>query len=190
MDKPETHRLFFGLEIPDSVKQRLVSIQQPVAGARWQLPDQLHLTLVFLGSVARQRLPDVCDAARNLPVGQFDLTVCGLGCFGRPDFPKYLWAGVQPADKLAELHEVLNQNLCMPGFEQEKRPFCPHITLARFKRQRGSVVELLESQERQPIGTFSVGGIALFESTQGAHGSVYQIIERFPLAGNPERLCR
>lgn len=74
----------------------------------------------------------------------------------------------------------------MPGFEQEKRPFRPHITLSRFNRQRGSVAELLESRKRQPLGAFSVGGIALFESTQGDHGSVYQIIERFALAGNSE----
>ena len=71
----------------------------------------------------------------------------------------------------------------MSGFEQEKRPFCPHITLARFKRQRGSVAELLESQEQQPIGTFSVCSVVLFESTPGATGSVYQAIERVPLAG-------
>lgn len=182
MGESPTRRLFFGLEIPETIKRRLLSVQKPVAGARWQRLDQLHLTVVFLGSVDTQRLPDVCKAARNLPVGPFDLTVSGLNCFGHPDVPKNLWAGVRPADKLAELHEVLSQRLALSGFEQEKRRFRPHITLSRFRRESGSVAELLDTHKKQHAGKFSVCEIALFKSTPDTQGSVYHIIERFPLA--------
>lgn len=183
MDKPAKLRLFFGLEIPEPVKQRLLSIQQPVAGARWQRADQLHLTLAFLGSVEAQQLPVICDAARKLAVEPFDLAVSGVGCFGHPDHPKNLWAGVQPVDELAGLHEELCQRLAACGFGPEKRTFRPHITLSRFRKEAGSVRELLREHQAVQAGTFAVNQFALFESVCGGQGSVYQIIERFPLAG-------
>lgn len=180
MDKPVKLRLFFGLEIPESVKQRLLSIQQPIIGARWQSADQLHLTLMFLGNLEAQQLPDVRESARNLPVKPFDLTVSGIGCFGHPDHPKNLWAGVQPVEELAELHDALNQRLALCGFGQEKRTFRPHITLSRFKKQPGSVRELLWEHQEVHAGTFSVNRLALFQSIQGSRGSTYRVLARFP----------
>lgn len=174
-------RLFFGLEIPESIKQRLLSIQQPVAGARWQKAEQLHLTLAFLGSVEAQQLPNLCHASRNLPVKAFDLTVAGVGCFGHPDCPKNLWAGVQPEAELAQLHGALNQRLAASGFGSETRTFKPHITLARFKNAPGSVADLLRGPEALVAGSFTVNRFALFESAQGRHGSIYRVLERFPL---------
>lgn len=183
MDKPTKRRLFFGLEIPEAVKEKLLEIRRPLTGARWQRADQLHLTLVFLGSVESQRLPEIRDAARGLPIEPFDLTISGIGCFGQPDHPKNLWAGVQPVTELTALHEALIERLQLSGFEQEKRKFCPHITLSRFKRGGGSVAGILKNDEERLIGSFAVGGVALIESVQGEHGSIYQIVERFPLGG-------
>jgi 2'-5' RNA ligase len=183
MDKPLKHRLFFGLELPESVKQRLLDIQQPVAGARWQRADQLHLTLVFLGSVAAQHLPMLREAVRNLPVLPFDLAISGVGCFGRPDRPKNLWAGIRPVEKLAELQAELNQRLASGGFACEKRRFSPHITISRFKGEAGSVAGLLQDYNELQIGPFQVDHFALFESVQGERGSVYHVVETYPLSG-------
>lgn len=183
LDKTAKLRLFFGLELPDAIKQRLLTIQQPVAGARWQRADQLHLTLAFLGSVEVQQLANVRDAARNLPVKPFDLAVTGIGCFGDPDRPRNLWAGVQPAGELAELHDALVQRLAWLGFRQEKRRFRPHITLSRFRKGAGSVSDLLRVHKSLVSETFLVDGLALFESIQEKQGSVYRIVERFPFAG-------
>lgn len=185
MDKAGRLRLFFGLEIPDPVKHRLLAIQQPVAGARWQRSDQLHLTLAFLGSVEEKRLPAIADSARNLPVKPFDLTVAGVGCFGDPDHPKNLWAGVQPVTELAGLQVALNERLALAGFPQEQRRFRPHITLARFNRkQAGSVSEVLRIHREIQAGSFLVDSVALFRSIQGAHGSVYEVLDRF-IFGRP-----
>lgn len=184
MDKTDRFRLFFGLEIPEPVKQRLLAIQQPVPGARWQRADQLHLTLAFLGSVEAQSLPDIHEAARNLVIEPFDLTVSDVGCFGHPDHPKNLWAGVHPEEELTGLQDALNQRLAACGFGQEKRSFRPHITLSRFKKEAGSVRELLRAHHGIHAGTFLVDRVALFESIRGEQGSVYHVIETYPLAGS------
>lgn len=181
MDKTARLRLFFGLELPDAIKQRLLTVQQPIAGARWQRADQLHLTLVFLGSVDNDQLPQVCNAARNLPMERFDASVSGIDCFGRPENPKNLWAGVHPAERLTELHEALNQRLSLYGFGQEKRRFRPHITLSRFRKEAGSVQKLLQAHKDFRAGTFRVDRITLYQSTQGADGSVYTVLDRFIL---------
>lgn len=183
MDKPVKHRLFFGLELPESVKQSLLDIQQPVAGARWQRADQLHLTLVFLGSVEAQHLPMLREVVRNLPVLPFDLVISGVGCFGRPQRPKNLWAGVRPVEKLEELQAELNKRLASVGFAQEKRGFQPHVTLSRFKKEGGSVAGLLQDYHQLRIEPFQVDRFALFESVQGERGSVYHVVERYPLSG-------
>lgn len=179
-------RLFFGLELPEPVKQRLLSVQRPVEGARWQRADQLHLTLVFLGSVEAQRLADVREVARNLPLKSFELTVTGLGCFGDPDRPKNLWAGVRPMEELAGLQSMLRQRLAFSGFALEKRAFRPHITVARFSKEPGSVRKLLQKYQPFDGGTFLVDRFALLESVIREQGSDYHIIERFSLVG-PER---
>lgn len=181
MDKPAKLRLFFGLELPEPVKQRLLSVQRPVEGARWQRADQLHLTLAFLGSLEARLLPRLFDAARDLPIEPFALNVTGIGCFGHPDRPKNVWAGVRPKDELAELKSLLSQRLAYSGFAQEKRTFRPHVTLARFRKETGSVRDLLQNHHGFDAGTFCVHRLALFESITGEQGSVYQIIERFAL---------
>ncbi|MCL7944191.1 RNA 2',3'-cyclic phosphodiesterase [Marinobacter sp. ATCH36] len=183
MDKPVKHRLFFGLDLPESVKQQLLSIQRPLAGARWQRADQLHLTLAFLGSVEEQHLPVLREVVRNLPVLPFDLAISGVGCFGKPDRPKNLWAGVRPVQKLEELQAGLNQRLASVGFAQEKRSFQPHVTLCRFKKEAGSVAELLQDYDELLIEPFQVDRFALFESVQGERGSVYHVVETYPLSG-------
>jgi len=181
VDRPQTLRLFFGLEIPESIKQRLLSIQAPVVGARWQSPEQLHLTLLFLGSVEKQQLPHIRNAARNLPVERFAGSVTGIDCFGRPEQPKNLWAGVQPVDRLTELHKALSQRLSLYGFGEEKRRFRPHITLSRFRREAGSVLDLLHAHKNFHAGDFTVDRFALYQSNQGEQGSVYTVLDRFIL---------
>lgn len=178
-------RLFFGLEIPTDIKQRLLGVIAPVSGAKWQRPEQLHITLLFLGDVEQGRIEGLCDVARDLPVEAFELEVTGLGCFGQPRSPRNLWAGVQPPEPVAALNGALKTRMAGLGITPESRPFRPHITLARFKKQRGSVEALLDDHRDSAFGQFAVSEIVLLESSQGRNGSVYSVVERFPLADPP-----
>lgn len=173
-------RLFFGLEIPPEIKNRLIKIRSAVPGAKWQSAGQLHITLLFLGSVEEGRLTAVCNSASKIQIDPFSLQVAGLGCFGQPRKPRNLWAGVQPAAPVTRLHEALQGRMDKLGFTKEKRTFSPHITLARFKRDPGSVEAVLAKHGEQEFGEFPVTRFALFESQLGPAGSVYRVIERFP----------
>lgn len=173
-------RLFFGLEIPAEIKARLLKARAEVSGAKWQSVEQMHITLLFLSDVEEERLSAVCEAVRNIPQAPFELSVTGLGCFGRPRAPRNLWAGVQPAAPVASLHSAIKGQMESLGLTTESRAFRPHITLARFKRQPGSVQSLLTEYGETAFGSFQVAQFVLFESEQSADGSVYTVIERFP----------
>ncbi|MBW7472639.1 RNA 2',3'-cyclic phosphodiesterase [Marinobacter sp. M216] len=177
-------RLFFALEIPAPVKKGLLNVAAPVAGAKWQHASQLHLTLLFLGNVDRESLPEISSALKELPLAGFELEVRGVGCFGRPETPRNVWAGVCPEPPVVALHGILKERLGHLGFHFEKRPFRPHITLARFRKQRGSVAGVLAAHREGCFGAFLVEEFVLLESTQGGSGSVYTVVERFPLANS------
>lgn len=175
-------RLFFALEIPPSTRQRLLQVRAPIAGARWQSDAQLHLTLLFLGNVPSDSLPGIRRALRDFAAPGFDLEVRGLGCFGQPDTPRNLWAGASPDQPLQALQAALKAQLQPLGFEFESRPFRPHITLARFKRQRGSVQALLAEHGETEFGAMPVRDFVLLQSNQGHQGSEYTVVERFALS--------
>lgn len=178
-------RLFFGLEVPADIRQRLLRVTTPVSGARWQSGEQLHVTLLFLGDVAQGRTGVVCDAAANLTVGAFELELAGLGCFGQPHRPRYLWAGIQPRIAISRLRDALAVGMADLGFTPDPRAFCPHVTLARFGKQPGSVEALVEEYRKVVFGHFAVSEFVLFESTPGEHGSIYHVVERFALTESP-----
>ncbi|WP_417565800.1 RNA 2',3'-cyclic phosphodiesterase [Marinobacter sp.] len=175
-------RLFFGLEIPAEIKERLLMVRAVVPGARWQSAEQMHITLLFLGLTEEARLSAVCDAARYVPMETFEVDVAGLGCFGQPRSPRNLWVGVQPVAPVVSLHDTLKDRMESLGLAPESRIFRPHITLARFRRRAGSAESLLARHGETAFGRFPVNQFVLFESTQGPGGSVYKVIERFPLS--------
>lgn len=174
-------RLFFGLEIPESIKANLLQVETQVAGARWQNRGQLHLTLAFLGQVEEQKVALACDLARGVTQSPFELNVQGLGCFGSPEKPKILWAGVSPENELRELQKNLATALTDNGFTLENPSFKPHITLSRFRHPAGPVASLLESYQDTLFGLMPVQDFVLYQSTPGLGGSVYTVTERFTL---------
>ncbi|MDX1558272.1 MAG: RNA 2',3'-cyclic phosphodiesterase [Marinobacter sp.] len=177
-------RIFFGLELPSDIKERLLNVKAKVPGAKWQSAEQLHITLLFLGRVDEEHLEAVVGSARAIRPKPFELEVSGLGCFGQSRRPRNLWARVQPEAPVAAIHEALAQRMENLGFAAERRSFLPHITLARFKRQPGSVEGLLAEQGASVFGQFAVSEFVLFDSKPGPAGSVYRVIERFPLSGS------
>lgn len=180
-------RLFVGLELPDPVKDRLLELQRPIPGARWQSMGQLHLTLCFIGNVEEARVPELGVALQALTTAPFELALQGVNCFGKPQRPRNLWIGVVPETPVMVLHQEVSLRLASTGWQPETRRFRPHITLARFHRHKaGSVAHFLDTHHELTTDAFEVKHVSLFKSTQGAEGSRYQVIERFELGDGGE----
>lgn len=175
-------RVFFGLEIPAEIKQRLLQVRTEVAGAKWQSTERMHLTLLFLGNLEEEPLLAVREVARDIALAAFELNIAGLGCFGQPHAPDYLWAAVQPETPVVSLHSALKNQVESLGLQTERRAYRPHLTLARFKCDSGSAEQLLDEYREAVFGSFQVDEFVLFETQPSAAGSVYRVLERYPLS--------
>jgi RNA 2',3'-cyclic 3'-phosphodiesterase len=152
---------------------------------RWTRPENVHLTLKFLGDVRvealdgiRAALGEVC--AEHAP---FDAVLAELGAFPSARRAKILWIGVGAGSEwLRSLAADVDDALASLSFEREKRPYVPHLTLGRV-RGRPLNLDLPSGVE----GTeFRVRRVELTESTLAPKGATYRTVGDFALVGKPE----
>lgn len=175
-------RLFVGLEIPDTVKSHVGMLMSGVGGARWQTPDQLHITLRFIGEVGQPRVADINSALGRIRVPAFHLQLRGVDIFGEANKPRLLWTGVEPAAPIQHLRDKVEQALVRTGLERETRKFKPHLTLARFGREKPKrLTAFLTGNNDFATTRFPVTEFVLFESLLGNTGSTYVPLERYAL---------
>jgi 2'-5' RNA ligase len=134
-------RAFVALELPGVVRARLAEVQARLRprlpGLRWVAADSLHLTLRFLGDATPGELVtlarDVGAAAAACPRAIVRLT--GLGVFPERGAPRTLWVGVDLPAAFLELQRACEIAARSAGFEPERRPFTPHLTLGRWRER-------------------------------------------------------
>lgn len=175
------HRLFAGIEPPDAVRDALLDLMEGVAGARWQRDDQLHLTLRFIGEVDRHQAADIAAALGNIRSPAFDLALSGVGTFDRRGRAEALWAGVTPHDAVADLHKKVDWAIQRAGLPADPRAYLPHITIARLNRATGPLDAFMTRHGGLGGPAWRVADFCLYESFLGKDGSVYEIVERYPL---------
>lgn len=173
------HRLFVAIQPPAAIRKILLASMGGVPGARWQLDEQLHITLRFIGEVDRHRADDLATALSEIRFPPFDITLAGLGQFERKGRVDTLWAGVQPREPLTQLHQRIDRACIRIGLPPCERAYLPHITLARFGRSGGSTTDFMTLHGALASAPFTVDSFALFESHLGHQGAAYHMIERY-----------
>jgi 2'-5' RNA ligase len=171
---PRTQRLFFALWPDEGVRARIEKavVQLPVREGRRVPRDNLHITLVFLGSVAESSRRCVEGVADGIQASPFSLSLDQVGYWPRP---RVVWLGASTIpDKLARLEAALSQGIAQCGIEVENRPYAPHMTLLR-KVSRPARLGSLDPIE------WRVDHFALVESVTNVDGAVYQVLKRWAL---------
>ena len=156
--------------------QEIVRIKQalPEHGGRLHHPEDIHMTLVFLGAVEPERLACVERAAEAIQAGPFNLQLDQIGHWPRP---RILWLGSPEApEPLSTLVGDLQAGLADCGFKPERRPYKPHVTLARKARRVSPVT--LEKPLQWRVREFVLAGSSL-----GDKPPRYQILKRWKLVG-------
>lgn len=167
-------RLFAGLELPEMTRERLSLLCAGVPGARWVKPENLHLTLRFIGDVENGVAEDIDDALRRVRAPRFDLDLDGVGFFGKPETARTLWAGVVKTEPLNHVQMKVENAVQRAGLPAEARKFAPHVTLARL---RGAPSQRLRRYVEEN-GAFRAGPIpverfVLFSSFLSSSGAIY-----------------
>lgn len=174
-------RLFVGIELPEAVRQALAELREAHPAARWHEPEQLHLTLSFIGQVEQGRVQGIAQALVNPPGPSFKLAVQSVDYFGSAERPRIIWAGVADSAPLHRLQQQVEERLLPLGLQLDERPYTPHITLARV-RQGLPLQAFLQRHGALALPAFPVEHICLFLSSGGDQSVRYQVLERFPLA--------
>ncbi|MCA1827085.1 MAG: RNA 2',3'-cyclic phosphodiesterase [Myxococcales bacterium] len=174
-------RLFFALQLPDDVKERLAPFVQPSPAISFTRVEQLHFTLAFLGET--DKLDAAIAAAQTVQAPPFDVAIQGRGAFPGLGRPRVLWLGVSDGkEPLCAAADKLCAALRERGFELEDRPFKPHLTIGRTKP--GGDKEARRTLEKVPLGElarFTAREIALVQSVLGPKGAKHTVLRAFPL---------
>ena len=165
-------RLFLALWPDAGERAQLAAMARSLPGGRKIHPDNLHLTLVFLGATDDQRLLCYTQALHDLIIPALTLRLDRLAYWSRSGI---LWLGAsRMPPKLPDLVQDLNRRLEPCGFSPEQRPFQAHITLARDFTGPAPPAEL-----EQPL-VWRTEQVMLAESLQTERGVRYAVLARWP----------
>lgn len=168
-------RLFVALSLPDDLRDRLSALSCGLPGARWVAPENLHLTLRFIGEVDGHEAEDIDAALSGVRCPRFPVTLAGVGDFGDERRLRSVWIGVEPNQTLEMLQAKVERAVRRAGQPPEKRKFKPHVTLARFKSHPGDKLQTYFSQQglfRAP--PFEVTEFTLYSSFLSHEGAIYR----------------
>ncbi len=176
-----SHRLFIGLRPPQSVRDVLLSAMDGIEMARWQSDAQLHVTLRFLGEMARPDANELAEALGHIRLAPFAVEVEGVGHFERKLAAKAVWARIKPSVALDTLKKKIDRVCRALGIEDDHRKFMAHITLARLNSSSGPIGHFLARHADLHSPAFMADRFILFESRMGQGGSHYEAIADYPL---------
>lgn len=176
-------RIFIAINLPEDIKKKLVDFQKKWADLpiRWTKPENIHITLVFIGYVASEQLVEICRVSRQVAENRSPFDIClERICLGPPQGPpRMIWLEGAKNRQLADLKNNLENalfNSKNSGYiHRETREFHPHITLGRFKHPqfRATAPKInLEFNE-----SFAVKSVEVMESKLRREGAEYKIIK-------------
>ena len=196
-------RLFVAIDIPPEIQgeleRRTAALRSSLPKARWVKPRAMHLTLVFLGETGEERLPALHRELRTAFAAGEPMTITVgvppeagqrhvIGAFPPRGRRRVLWAGIEADGDLGGLQaRVADAVERAAGVEVERRPYHPHLTLARCKPpwSPAAVERLAADFGAEPVGSFSADHGSLIASELLPTGARYRTLESYPLGRRP-----
>ena len=179
-------RSFIAVEIPAEIQTANAQATAPLKNTlpkpliRWVAPQNVHLTLKFLGDVSPANLEQLAGTLKVEAASHemFSMSVGGLGAFPNPRRARVIWIGLDAPPALAALQRGVDAAAAQLGYPREERPFSPHLTIGRVTQTASpSDVQLLrsalESAQVDILGNVRVAAIHIFKSDLRSGGSVY-----------------
>ncbi|HEY2614846.1 MAG TPA: RNA 2',3'-cyclic phosphodiesterase [Chthoniobacterales bacterium] len=168
-------RLFVSIELTSTSAQLLARLDPHLRGVRWLAPEQMHLTLSFLGNTSSEAEEALRKNLSAISWKPFFLPIIGLGSFPGKGRPNVIWVGVGPGHPhLFQLYKRVQEAALHAGLEPDLRAFHPHITLARCRDVSAeSVRPFLKAHANYDAGLVRVESFCLNSSLLTPAGSFY-----------------
>ncbi|MCF7668531.1 MAG: RNA 2',3'-cyclic phosphodiesterase [Verrucomicrobia bacterium] len=189
-------RAFIALPIPDDIIRKLnksadaLNKLLPPRAVRWTPPEQLHLTLRFMGRIKTEDIEPLQQTLRNTcaEFNPFILETTSWGCFPGAHKPRVLWIGLDDVTGiLGRLQTQISSATAGWGEHNEQKKFHPHLTIGRFRNLPPHVLnqarEILRNPPSLTRHQFAANEIRLMRSRLTPQGAIHDILGSFPLAG-------
>jgi 2'-5' RNA ligase len=186
-------RCFIAININEQIRKALADLQEELQGkadikrgdAKWVNPENIHLTLKFLGEIKDEQIVDVCKITGDVASRHksFELDIESVGHFGGRS-ARVLWVGTgQNREKLVQLQQDLERQLDLAGWPREARKFSGHLTLCRIRNARAGVklAKLAREYEDFKLGTTPADSVSVFQSELTPQGPIYTVLGKYEL---------
>jgi len=181
-------RCFVAVDVDNSLVCSFIEELSKVdAALKVVKPENLHLTLKFLGEIPEDSIDGILKAMDSSfsDFGSFEVPIYGTGAFPSLDYMRVVWVGLQEnRERLIEMQSAIDRALVPLGFTAEKR-FHAHLTLARVKSQKGKrqLKEFLFENRERSFGNFIVDSVQLKKSVLTPKGPIYSTLGQTKLTG-------
>lgn len=185
-------RVFIAMDIGTELQQELKIIQDGLkrhlrGKLAWVKPDNIHLTLKFLGNVTQDRVNYIEDTLDEIARKEkpFSISLAPLGAFPGITIPRVIWVGVAGDIAIIKnIRDKLELSLSHLGFKKEDNPFHPHLTLARVKSiENPAQISGIFSQINPKNLRAAIDRIILFKSELIPQGAIYENLCEKKLTG-------
>jgi 2'-5' RNA ligase len=181
-------RVFIAVELTEVIRENVNGYIGLIMGSfgdlvKWVSPGNLHFTLKFLGEIDKPQLEKVknCVSMIASEFPPFSAQLSGVGFFPSQSRPRVIWLGADDgADRFLEVFQSLESCLEIDGFDRDDKPFSPHLTIGRVKKNRRLIVPK-GMTEFEPVEV-KVDKIAVVMSTLTPEGPVYEKLFESELA--------
>lgn len=168
-------RLFIAIDLPGELTDKIGEFQRYTKGVKWVKPEQIHLTLNFLGNTPYELTEQLKAKIKDIRFQKFSLKLNDCGFFPNEYRPSVFWIGLEENSDLIQLKINIDEVLNSIGIICEKRRFIPHITLARIKRKLSAdnLLQLKSSAQKIRNCNFEVNKFILFSSKLTEQGAIH-----------------
>lgn len=183
-------RVFVAIDISEEARSktsdyiRKLREKFPKVRVGWDKPENLHMTMKFLGETEDAELAKLIQAVEKTAqkFTTFNLQIAETGVFPTPRQARVLWLGVKDKEgNLRKLNDVLENECERQGFAKERRQFKAHLTVARLKEKSNELVEA-HLQQKFESEEFKVSEIVIYQSQLHPTGSIYSVISKHKFA--------
>jgi 2'-5' RNA ligase len=182
-------RTFIAVELPENIKNKIGELQAPLkrtnAFVSWVKPENIHITLKFLGEVPEEKINEVFSAIEIAlkETKKFKINLKGMGAF--PDFrrPRVIWVGTgKGGEELLSMANKIEEEMEKIGFPKENRKFSPHFTIGRVKSPK-NIEKLMEKVKSTDFETEDIGvnEVTVMKSQLHPAGAIYTPLKKIPL---------
>lgn len=166
-------------KIKDSILEFQKSIVNSGCDLKLVEPANIHITLVFLGEISKERVEMIQQEMAEVKFKPFEVELKGAGAFPSLNRINVIWIGIQKGEKeLSEIFSQLESRLRKTGFQLDNRGFSPHITIARVRsgRNREKLANTISESKSMNFGAIQVESIKLKKSILTPEGPIYSTL--------------